>query len=109
MHEDLINLEPSDDVVFVTVNEGSVTESAYSSVEDDLLISFDPLHDTIISEHSEFPSEALLSESETVPVHDDQGSHLLREDLPPLHESSNTIHDQFNDSDDGASSPASLN
>ena len=108
MHEDLINLEPRDDVFFVTVNEGSVTESAYSSVEDDLLISFDPLHDTIISEHSEFPSEALLSESETVPVHDDQGSHL-REDLPSLHESSITIHEQFNDSDDGASSSVPLN
>ena len=107
MHEDLINLEPRDDVVFVTVNEGSVTESAHSSVEDELLISFDPLHDTI-SENSEFPSEVLLSESETVPVHDDQGRHL-REDLPSLHESSNTIHDQFNDSDEGASSPASLN
>ena len=108
MHEDLINLEPSDDVVFVTVNEGSVTESAYTSVEDDLLISFDPLHDTFTSEHTEPTTEALLSEPEPGSLSEDQRSHL-REDLPSLHESSITIHEQFNDSDDGASSSVPLN
>ena len=105
MHEDLINLEPRDDVFFVTVNEGSVTESAYSSVEDDLLTVFDPLHDTTTSEHIEPSSEALLSVREP---NEDQSSHL-REHLRSLHESSITIHEQFNDSDDGASSSVPLN
>ena len=60
--------------------------------------SADPLHD--ISDPKEAFSEELLSEPVIVLVADEQ---------PTLHETSNTVHELFNDSDDEISTLDPLN
>ena len=95
--DNLINIDNSEEVVFVGINEGIATVTCSSS-KDDLLAMFDPLPDVI--ENHEASSEALLNEPEAVFLSDDHSS---------LHETSNTVHEHFNDSDDSISSPDPLN